>query len=77
MLYISNIDDYLKTLTDEKVKDFVAINFSEYFKSIREEQNLRKVAKSFYIFLTTPVEVQTIGNQILLIIVYISIALKL
>ena len=77
MLYISNTDDYLKTLTDEKVKDFVAINFSEYFKSIREEQNLRKVAKSFYIFLTTPVEVQTIGNQILLIIVYISIALKL
>ena len=77
MLYISNIDDYLKTLTDEEVKDFVAINFSEYFKSIREEQNLRKVAKSFYIFLTTPVEVQTIGNQILLIIVYISIALKL
>ena len=77
MLYISNIDDYLKTLTDEKVKDFVAINFSEYFKSIREEQNLRKVAKSFYIFLTTPVEVQTIGNQILLIIVYNSIALKL
>ena len=77
MMYISNIDDYLKTLTDEKVKDFVAINFSEYFKSIREEQNLRKVAKSFYIFLTTPVEVQTIGNQILLIIVYISIALKL
>ena len=77
MLYISNIDDYLKTLTDEEVKDFLAINFSEYFKSIREEQNLRKVAKSFYIFLTTPVEVQTIGNQILLIIVYISIALKL
>ena len=77
MLYISNIDDYLKTLTDEEVKDFLAINFSEYFKSIREEQNLRKVAKSFYIFLTTPAEVQTIGNQILLIIVYISIALKL
>ena len=76
MLYISNIDDYLKTLTDEKVKDFVAINFSEYFKSIREEQNLRKVAKSFYIFLTTPVEVQTIGNQILLIIVYISVTLR-
>ena len=41
-------------LTDEKVKDFVAINFSEYFKSRREklysklseEQNLRKVAES-------------------------------
>ena len=45
MLYILKIDDYLKILTREKVEDFVAINFSEYFKSIREEQNLRKVAK--------------------------------
>ena len=34
------MDDYLKTLTDEEGKDFVAINFSEYFKSIREDQNL-------------------------------------
>ena len=51
------IDDYLKILTDvEEVKDFVVINVSEYFKSIREEQNLRKVAKSLYIFLTTPDE---------------------
>ena len=46
------------------MKDFVAINFSEYFKStkeklyskLNEEQNLRKVAKSLYIFLTTPDE---------------------
>ena len=45
MFYILKIDDYLKILTREKVEDFVAINFSEYFKSIREEQNLRKVAK--------------------------------
>ena len=45
-------------MTDEEVEDFVAINFSEYFKSIREEQNLRKVAKSLYIFLTTPDEVE-------------------
>ena len=37
MLYIPKIDDYLKTLTDEEVKDFVAINFSEYFKSAREK----------------------------------------
>ena len=37
MLYVPKIDDYLKILTDEKVKDFVAINFSEYFKSIRVE----------------------------------------
>ena len=45
MFYIPKIDNYLKILTDEEVKDFVAINFSEYFKSISEEQNLRKVAK--------------------------------
>ena len=56
MLYISKID--LEILTDEEVKDFVAINFSEYFKSIREKQNLRKVAKFLYIFLTTPDEVE-------------------
>ena len=41
-----------------EVKDFVAINFSEYFKSIKEKQNLRKVAKSLYIFLTTHGEVE-------------------
>ena len=46
MLYIPNVDDYLKILSDEEVKDFVAINFGEYFKSIREGQSLRKVAKS-------------------------------
>ena len=39
MLYIPKIDDYLKMLTDEEVKDFVPINFSEYFKYISEEQN--------------------------------------
>ena len=58
MLYIPKTDDYLKVLTDEEVKDFVAMIFSENFKSIREEQNLRKVAKSLYIFLTTPDEVE-------------------
>ena len=58
MLYIPKMDDYIKILTDEKVKDFVAINFSEYFRSIREEQDLRKVAKSLYIFLTIPDEVE-------------------
>ena len=50
-------------MTDEKVKDFVAINFSEYFKSTRkklysqlsEEQNRKTVAEFLYIFLTTPV----------------------
>ena len=40
MLYIPKINDYFKILTDEAVNDFVAINFSENFKSIREEQNL-------------------------------------
>ena len=66
MLYIPKIDDYLKILTNDEIKDFVVINFSEYFKSTKEklysklseEQNLRKVAKSLYIFLTTPDEVE-------------------
>ena len=58
MLSIPKIDNYLKILTDEIVKDFVAINFSEYFKSITEEKNLRKVAKSLYILLTAPDEVE-------------------
>ena len=39
--------------------DFVAINFSKYFKSIEEEQNIRKVAKSLDFFLTTPDKVQS------------------
>ena len=37
---IPRFDDYLEMLTDEEVKDFVAIIFSEYFKSIEEEQNV-------------------------------------
>ena len=52
MFHIPNIGDYLEILTDEVVKDFLVRNFSEYFKSIKEQQNLRKVAKSLYIFLT-------------------------
>ena len=36
MLYIPKIDDYSKILTDEEVTNFVAINFSEYFKSTRK-----------------------------------------
>ena len=58
MLYFPKIDDYLEILTDEEVRDFIAINFSEYSKSISEEQNLRTVTKSLYIFLTTPDEVE-------------------
>ena len=37
MLYIPNIDNYLKILNVEEMKDFLAKNFSEYFKSIREK----------------------------------------
>ena len=71
MLHIPKIDDNLKILTDDEVKDFVAINFSEYFKFAREklysklneEQNLRKVAKLLYIFLTTPDEIEKYANM--------------
>ena len=52
-MYIPKTDDPY-----EEVKDFVAINFNEYFKSIREEQNLRKVTKLLYVFLKTPDEVE-------------------
>ena len=66
MLYIPKIDDNLKILTYKEAKDFVAINCSQYFKStkeklyskLNEEQNLRKVAKLLYMFLTTPDEVE-------------------
>ena len=37
MLYIPKTDDYLKILTDEEVKNFLAKNFSEYFKSTRKK----------------------------------------
>ena len=36
-MYIPKIDDCLKVLTDEEVKDFAAINFSEYFHSTKEK----------------------------------------
>ena len=58
MLYIPKIDDYLKILPEDKVKDFIVINFGQYFKStkqnlctkLNEEQNLRKVFESLCIF---------------------------
>ena len=66
------------------MKDFIVKIFGEYFKSTKkkeklsakfcEEQNIRKLCESFYIFLTTPDEVENMlrwCNQILLIIVYI------
>ena len=58
MLYIPKIDDYLKVVTDKEVKDFAAINFREYFKSLSKEQNLRKTAEWLHIFLITPDEVE-------------------
>ena len=64
MLHIPKTDDDLKILTDEEVKDFVAITYSEYFKSIKEEQNLRKVAKLLHIFLTKPDKVENYDNCI-------------
>ena len=36
MLYTPKIDDYRKILTETEKKYFVAINFSEYFKSTKE-----------------------------------------
>ena len=42
------------------MKDFVTINFSE---SIKEEQNLRKVAKALYIVLTTLDQVQSSSSD--------------
>ena len=50
LLYIPQIYYYLEILTDEEVKDFAVRSFSEYLKSISEEQNLSKVAKSFLYF---------------------------
>ena len=54
MLFVPKIDNYLKIFINDEVKDFVAINFSEYFKPTRKklysklskEQNLREVAES-------------------------------
>ena len=71
MLYIANIDKYLKILTDEEVKDFVAINFSECFKfrkeklysKISKKQNLIKVTKSLDISLKTPDRVRSISSD--------------
>ena len=48
------------------MKNFVVMNFGQYFQSMREklyselcqEQNLRKIVESLYIFLTTPDEVE-------------------
>ena len=60
-LYIPKIDDYLKILIDEEIKDLVAIDFSEYFKSARERlcsKLSEESIKLLYIFLTTPNEIE-------------------
>ena len=59
MLSVPKIDNYLEILTDEEVKDFAVISFSE---SIREVvlRKVRKVAKLLYFFLTTSDEVITL-----------------
>ena len=49
---------YLKILTDEEVKIFIATKFSKYFKSIREDKYIRQDAKLFYFYLATPDEVE-------------------
>ena len=61
MLYIPKICVYLKVLNSDEVKDLVALNFGEYFKSereklyskLREEQNIRNVTELLYVFPTT------------------------
>ena len=47
MLYIPKIDEYLEILTDEEVKNFLVINFSE---SIKDEQILEKLLNHFIHF---------------------------
>ena len=64
------IDEYLKILADEEVKDFLAIDVIE---SINEEQNVRKVPKLPYFFSQHLVKYY----QILLIIIYVTIMLNL
>ena len=71
MLYIPKICDHSKILADNKVKDFVVKNLGEYFISTKEklyskiceEQNIRKIAESLYIFLTKPDEVEKFANM--------------
>ena len=66
MFCTSKIYECQKNLIDDEVKDFVTINFSKYLKSMRkkfyskqnEEQNLKKVGKSLYIFPTISDEVE-------------------
>ena len=57
-------------MTDNEVQDFAVIDFGEYFKSMKEkfysklceEQNIRKVAESLHMFLTTTDKVEKYVN---------------
>ena len=53
MLYNLRIDDCLKILTNDEVKDFVVLNLENLHSKLAEEQILRKVTESLYIFLRT------------------------
>ena len=62
MFRIPKIDDYLKILTNNEVKDFALIKFSEstreeLYSKLSVEQNLGKVTELLYIFVETPDEV--------------------
>ena len=39
MYYIPKIGDYLKVVTNNEVKEFLVINFDEYFNSTRPKLN--------------------------------------
>ena len=66
MFFISKTADYLKVLTDEGKKNFVLINFGEYFRSMREKLYSKQVKKKyprklfelFYTFLTLTDQVE-------------------
>ena len=66
MLYIPMNDVYEKILIGNELKRFIVINFSQCFKYTKEklyckfydEQNIRKVPESLYIFLATHKEVE-------------------
>ena len=58
MLYTPKIADYLKILTDEKVRYFVVINFGECSKSTREKlysklQSWTKYLRQTLVFVST------------------------
>ena len=79
MFYITKIDDYLKIFADDEVKDFIVINFSKYFKSMKEKLYSKQNLEWLYKFFATPGEVEKyveVMQQILLIIVCVPIKLR-